>query len=48
MKVIFEKWWNDYMKCISIINHKESWKENRNKPAHDVPALWVTGYGCGC
>ena len=32
MKVIFEKWWNDYMKCISIINYKESWKENGNKP----------------
>lgn len=32
MKKIFEKWWDKDTKCFSIINFKDSWKFNGNKP----------------
>ena len=32
MKVLIEKWWDKGNKTFTIINYKEAWKENGNKP----------------
>lgn len=31
-KKIFEKWWDNDGKCFQILNYREPWKENGNKP----------------
>jgi hypothetical protein len=32
VKILFEKWWDKDKKYFSIINYRESWIENGNKP----------------
>lgn len=32
MKKIFERWWANDTRCFSIINYRQGWKENDNKP----------------
>lgn len=32
MKKIFQRWWANDTRCFSIINYRQSWKENANKP----------------
>lgn len=32
MNKIYEKWWNNGNKVFEIINYKQAWKENGNKP----------------
>lgn len=32
MKILFEKWWDNGSKVFQIINYKESWEKNGNKP----------------
>ena len=32
MKKLYQKWWKNGNKQFSIINYKESWTENANKP----------------
>ena len=32
MKIIYEKWWDRDTKVFSIINYKDAWKQNGNKP----------------
>ena len=40
MITIFEKWWGKGTKCFRIINYKEAWQENGNKPRID---FWTNG-----
>lgn len=32
MKVIYKKWFGNTSRVFSIINYKDSWKKNGNKP----------------
>ncbi len=32
MKIIYEKWWDRDTKVFSVINYKDAWKQNGNKP----------------